>query len=189
MAISAKKVIKRSISDGVGVSSGQPPGTPAGAQTGISTRQRSGGGGGGGQVIVETPQQQEQQKQISQQVEFRQRAIAAQQQRQQEEEKVRRSEQERYQAERAPKTTTGVYEKGGAVIRETKGTSGDPVKDYAQLERLRKQQPGSAVVQTESGEYVLIKARGLDVRKPANLGRINENIEREGGRPYSPTRV
>src|SRR3990172_9642758 len=54
---------------------------------------------------------------------------------------------------------------------------------------LRKQQPGSAVVQTESGEYILIKAKGLDLRKPANLSRINENIEQGGGRPYSPTRV
>ena len=29
----------------------------------------------------------------------------------------------------------------------------------------------------------------MDLRNPANLGRINENIEREGGQPYSPTRV
>src|SRR3989304_2569074 len=180
MAISAKKVIKRSISDGVGVSSGQPPGTPAGAQTGISTRQRSGGGGGGGQVIVETPQQQEQQKQISQQAEFRQRAIAAQQQKQQEEEKVRRSEQERYQRERAPKTTTGVYEKGGAVVQETRG-------DYETLKKLEAQQPGSRLTQV-GDEYVLVKAKGLDLRNQSNLATVNENIAAEGGTPYKPVK-
>jgi hypothetical protein len=68
------------------------------------------------------------------------------------------------------------------VIRETRG-------DYATLQRLNAQQPGSAIVQTASGEYVLIKSKGLNLSNQSTLGRINENIEREGGQQYSPTRV
>src|SRR3972149_6026097 len=49
------------------------------------------------------------------------------------------------------------------------------------------QQPGSAVVQTQSGEYVLIKSQGLNLGQESTLATINENIQREGGQPYSPT--
>ena len=199
MAISAKVIKKVSISDGVGVSSGQPPGTPAGAQTGISTRQR--GGGGGGQVIAETPQQQEQQKQISQQAGYRQRAVAAQQQKQLDEERARRESQGKYQTERAEaqeraygfkpeETYGGVYEKGGAAIHETRTKTKDPTKSKAELDRLQKQQPGSAVVyDTASGEYVLIRSRGLNLQAQSTLATINRNIEAEGGTGYSPTKI
>src|SRR3989304_5459863 len=175
MAAKKGKTIVVKIKDSAGASGGGGVGSPS---PGISTRQIH--GGGGGRVPVQDSKPPEQEKKISQQAEFRQRAIAAQQQRQQEEEKVRRSEQERYKAERAPKTTTGVYEKGGAVIRETRG-------DFATLQRLKAQQPGSAVVQTQSGEYVLIKSQGLNLGQESTLATINENIQREGGQPYSPT--
>ena len=66
------------------------------------------------------------------------------------------------------------------MIRKTRG-------DYQTLQKLKAQQPGSAVVQTQSGEYVLIKARGLNLGKESTLATINENIQKEGGQPYSPT--
>src|SRR3990172_1428090 len=169
------------------------------ASPGISTRKIHGGGGG---FIppVQDSKPPEQQKQVSQQADFRQRAIAAQQQREEQEQRARRESETRTSTERAVtkervysgnvgKTSKGVYEKGGAVIRETRTKTKDPIQSKAELDRLQKQQPGSAVVQTASGEYVLIKSTGLNLSNESTLAKVNENIEKEGGTGYSPTRV
>ena len=174
MAAKKGKTIVVKIKDSAGASGGGGAGSPS---PGISTRQIH--GGGGGQVPVQDSKPPEQEKKQSQLAAYQQRAAAAQQQYQQQKEERFRAAQEAKERV-SQKTTTGVYERGGAVIRETRG-------DFATLQRLKAQQPGSAVVQTQSGEYVLIKSQGLNLGQESTLATINENIQREGGQPYSPT--
>lgn len=110
------------------------------------------------------------------------RQAAAQKQRDEQLQSQRAAEQEKEEQTQKQKTTTGVYEKGGAVIQETRG-------DFETLKRLEKQQPGSAVVQDASGEYVLISSQGLNLQQQSTLETINRNIETEGGSGYTPTRI
>jgi len=168
------KTIKVKISDGVKASAGGGAGSAA---PGIRPTRHD--GGGGGQVPPQESKPTEVEKKQSQLGAYQQRAAAAQQQYQQQKEAGIRESQEAKERV-SQKTTTGVYEKGGAVIRETKG-------DYQTLQKLKAQQPGSAVVQTQSGEYVLIKSQGLNLGNESTLAKVNENIQREGGTPYSPT--
>src|SRR3990167_4716263 len=168
------KTIKVKISDSAKASAGGGAGSAA---PGIRARRSD--GGGGGQMSPQESKPPEVEKKQSQLAAYQQRAAAAQQQYQQQKEAGIRAAQEAKERI-SQKTTTGVYEKGGAVIRETKG-------DYQTLQKLKKQQPGSAVVQTASGEYVLIKSTGLNLGQESTLAKVNENIQREGGTPYSPT--
>src|SRR3990167_4260716 len=182
------KTIKVKLSDSAKGSAGGAAGSPS---PGI--RARSDGGGGGRfvpaqTVPAQTVQEQKKEEQQSQLGAYQQRAAVAQQQYQQQREAGIREAQEAKERV-SQKTTTGVYEKGGAVIRETRTKTKDPVQSKAELDRLQKQQPGSVVVQKASGEYVLIKSTGLNLSNEATLSKVNENIQREGGSGYSPTRV
>ena len=168
------KTIKVKISDGVKASAGGGAGSAA---PGIKPTRHD--GGGGGQVPPQESKPPEVEKKQSQLAAYQQRAAAAQQQYQQQKEAGIREAREAKERV-SQKTTTGVYEKGGAVIRETKG-------DYQTLQKLKAQQPGSALVQTASGEYVLIKSTGLNLGQESTLAKVNENIQREGGTPYYPT--
>src|SRR3990167_2481624 len=168
------KTIKVNISDSAKASAGGGAGSAA---PGIRARRSD--GGGGGQMSPQESKPPEVEKKQSQLAAYQQRAAAAQQQYQQQKEAGIRAAQEAKERV-SQKTTTRVYEKGGAVIRETKG-------DYQTLQKLKAQQPGSALVQTASGEYVLIKSTGLNLGQESTLAKVNENIQREGGTPYYPT--
>ena len=173
------RVIKVKLSDSVGVSSG-----PKGSSGSSGGK----GGGGGIRARVETQQQrnekirQEQQaaaqaKKAKDQKAYREQAIRAQQ------EQSRIYEEKKRKANRKDdeyETTTGKYEKGGAIIQETKG-------DFKTLQFLAAQQPGSSVVQNAVGEYVLIRSSGLNFGNEGTLAKLNENINLEGGTGYTPT--
>lgn len=165
-------VYKRFIEDSVSVSSGPSGDGSSGQPTGISTR-KIGGGGRGGTIA---PAEQEEQKPKSNQAELRRRRIDEQIRQREEEERLRQLASTRSES----KTSTGNYEKGGAVIQETRG-------DFNVLKELQAQQPGSRLVQTQEGEYVLIRSNKLNLAQESTFAKINENIGLEGGSQFLST--
>ncbi len=70
--------------------------------------------------------------------------------------------------------STGVFSEGGAVVQKTTG-------DFASLQRLNEQRPGSVLVQTKDGKYVLVEGRGgLNLSKKGTFDKYNANLALEG---------
>ena len=164
------KVVK--IKDSVGASGGAGynptnPKAPKGISVGVASS------GGGGRFVP--PEEQAQNNEIHNQTYTRNRSIN-EQNRILSEENARRAEQNK---EEEYSTRTGNYVEGGYVVQETTGK-------YEDLKRLQEQQPGSILVQSESGEYKVLRSNELSFGG-GGLNVLNQNIEREGGQPYSKT--
>ena len=165
-------LIKRKIKDSVSVSGGRPPPGSSG-----SRRNRGGGGGIRASIINKAQQEKDaRDKAAHDQKAFRAAQIKKQTQtaraynKQLKEAEVSRRKGRKDEG----KISTGVFEKGGAVVQETRG-------DFASLERLNKQRPGSVLVQTKAGDYVLVEARGgINLNKTGTFDKFNENLKLEG---------
>ena len=164
-------LIKRKIKDSVSVSGGRPP-------PGSSGSRRNRGGGGGIRASIINKAQQE--KDAREKAAHDQKAFRAAQIKKQTQtakaynRQLKEAEVSRRKKKDEGKISTGVFSKGGAVVQETRG-------DFQSLERLNKQRPGSVLVQTKAGDYVLVEARGgINLSKKGTLDRFNENLKLEG---------